>query len=336
MSGPAPLAPADLALDPGVLDEGPVLEFGGFSAVSRHGGLAVLPWRSWALQAEAAGISWSPEAPASGAFPQALVRLSKGKAGVAADLWEAWRMVVPGGRLVLVGGNDLGIANAAKRLGEAIGQSPTVVANRARGRAVVVRREGLGPLPPRVGSSTLPGVDQPLTLLPGVFSADGLDEGTELLLAHLPEMDDPGLILDPGCGAGHLGLAGLGRWPLVRAWFGDGDHRAVRSTQANAAALGVADRATVTWWDAQEAIPVTGAGLTLLNPPAHAGTGVDTRAALGMVRAVHRASRPGGRLVLVANRHLPYEAELHRLGELTTLVQQGGFKILSIMFRAVV
>ena len=41
-----------------------------------------------------------------------------------------------------------------------------------------------------------------------------------------------------------------------------------------------------------------------------------------------QALNPGGRLWLVANRHLPYEVVLdERFGEVRTVAQQGGFKV---------
>src|SRR4051812_6838423 len=40
---------------------------------------------------------------------------------------------------------------------------------------------------------------------PGLFSTDRIDDGTRLLLAHLPETA-PATVLDVGCGYGALGL----------------------------------------------------------------------------------------------------------------------------------
>ena len=47
------------------------------------------------------------------------------------------------------------------------------------------------------------------------------------------------------------------------------------------------------------------------------------------IAAAAEALRPGGRLLLVANRHLPYEAVLDaHFGSVRTLAQQQGFKVI--------
>jgi len=65
------------------------------------------------------------------------------------------------------------------------------------------------------------------------------------------------------------------------------------------------------------------------NPPFHAlGRGDRPDIGRAFIAAAANALKPGGRLWLVANRHLPYE---HALGEgfpqVETLAQNGGFKI---------
>ena len=65
------------------------------------------------------------------------------------------------------------------------------------------------------------------------------------------------------------------------------------------------------------------------NPPFHAlGRGDRPDIGRAFIAAAAAALKPGGRLWLVANRHLPYE---HALGEgfaqVRTLAQNGGFKI---------
>ena len=326
MSGPADLPTDDPALDPGVLLPGPLVEFQGWTAVARHGGLAVLPWRTQARQADSAGLATSPRVPAT-AFPQALVRLTKGRVAVEADLAEAWGTLTPGGRLVLTGPKDLGITSAVKRLEALLGPGE-VVAQRAHQKVVAWVRTATAlprPTTPRVALGD--GSDLTLGTAPGVFSHDALDEGTATLLAVLHDLPEPRALADLGCGVGHLGLAALRRWPAATAWLGDADHRAVTVATDNARDLGLAPRATVAWWDAHEPLPITGLDLVLTNPPAHAGAATSTDAALAMFRTAHAALAPGGRLVVVANRQLPYERPLAQLGRVTTMPSGSRFKV---------
>lgn len=327
MSGPADPTADDPALDDGVLTPGPLLEVQGWTAVARHGGAAVLPWRAQARTATAAGLITNPVVP-PGTWHEALVRLTKGRAAVEADLANAWNALAADGRLVLAGPKDLGIASAVKRMESLVGPA-TVLAQRAHQKIVAWNRTATvlsAPTTPDVPLGD--GSDLRLATAPGVFSHDALDEGTATLLACLDDLPSPRRLADLGCGAGHLGLAALRRWPDATAWLGDADHRAVTVATANAMALGLGGRATVAWWDAQEALPATDLDLVLMNPPAHAGAAVSTDAAHAMFRAARAALAPGGVLAVVANRQLPYERPLALMGRVTTMPSGPRFKVL--------
>src|SRR5262249_42603871 len=65
-----------------------------------------------------------------------------------------------------------------------------------------------------------------------VFSSQRIDEGTLLLLRHLPE-GQPSSFLDLGCGYGALGLPVAARWPAARALLIDRDLLAVAGSAHN-------------------------------------------------------------------------------------------------------
>ena len=331
MSGPTDGVPGhrdDPALDHGVLLDAPLLEFHGWTAVARHGGVPVLPWRPQARAAEA--FQPVPHPPA-GTWPQALVRLTKGRAGVMADVAAAWQAVAPGARLTIVGAKELGIASHIRRLNELLGPGAILAQRAHQTVAAWTRREAITlPAPP---STSVPLGDDSTTMLtvpPGVFSGDGLDAGTAALLAVLPQLPAPHRVADLGCGAGHLGLAALRRWTTATAWMGEADHRAVMAAQTNAEHLGVAQRVAITWWDAAEPLPGPAYDLILCNPPCHAGAAVSCTVAESMFRSASAALTLHGALIVVANRQLPYEQPLARCGRLTTLVQDARFKVLHL------
>ena len=66
----------------------------------------------------------------------------------------------------------------------------------------------------------------------GVFSRDGLDNGTELLIRALPSLS--GTVLDMGCGWGALGLFVKARNPAIELVACDVNERAVDLTRTNA------------------------------------------------------------------------------------------------------
>jgi 16S rRNA (guanine1207-N2)-methyltransferase len=329
---------ADALLDPGVLESGPVLEFQGTTAVRAHGGTAVLPWRAEYLAARAEGLAALPAADAleSGSFAQAVVHLQPSRAATLADVAGAWRVLRPEAGLLVVGQNELGIASFVKQFARTLGQEGDVVANRGKGRIVLFRRMGEAPAAPPPVRHTIPALagtgEVELLVPPGVFSAEHPDAGTLVLLDALRELElAPALLLDPGSGAGHLAVSALLRWPESRAVLADADWRAVLAARANLSALDLAERAEVHWWDAAEPFPAQGADLVLLNPPWHTGSAVDIALAGRFFQAVSTATQRGARVLVVANRRLPYEAELGRMGRVRELCHERGFKVLEVV-----
>jgi 16S rRNA (guanine1207-N2)-methyltransferase len=324
-----------LLLDAGVLSDEPVLELYDSVAVRKHGGLSVLPRRDRWLEAMGAGVEavGLPER-AGGTFPQAVVHLQKGRAATEQGLAAAWNHLEVGGRLVLVGGNDLGIKSAVKRLGLDLEQEGVVAANRARARAVAFKKTSRGELTqPEAPAVEVENGTRSFTLrgAVGVFSAGRVDRGTQLLLKYLENSPPAGRILDMGCGLGILGLAALKRWPSAEATLADVDRRAVEAAQLNAHDLGVTDRCRTVWWDARlEGPPSTGCDLVLINPPFHTTKAVDLDPARAMFSGLDRALKTGGTALIVANRTLPYEADLGRVGRVRQVLQTEGFKILEM------
>lgn len=333
--------PAREALgDPGVLLSEPCLEFGEVEAIRRAGGFAVMPWRGPWLRAQAEGLAVAndPVGVAVGAYRQAVVHLQKGRAATMADLCQAWRLLPLGGRLLVCGDNDLGITSFVKRLGEELRQPGEVLANRAHGRVVAFVR-GDGPAPEQPVDQEVPllpedlrepGADARLLVAPGVFSGGALDDGTAALIGCLTLLPPPDRLIDLGCGAGHLAIAALVRWPRCTAVLADADHRAVCCARANLERLGLAERAQVVWWDAAEPAPTSACDLALLNPPFHDGTTVDLSPAKAMFRAIDEALSDHGRALVVANRTLPYERDLEALGRVKVARQDTRYKVIEV------
>jgi len=327
-------------LDPGVLRPGPVCELQGSLAVAEHGGVAVQPWRDLYLADQAAGLEVVPAAQdiPDGRFDQAIVHLQKSRAATFDDLAEAWRILGPGGELLLAGPNTLGVVSAVKRLAEDLGTAGVVVANRAKARVVRFRRdeargaperEATEPIEVALGTETLA-----LETRPGVFSAKRLDAGSALLLEVLADVlraKAPKRIVDLGCGTGVLGLASARLAPSAEILLVDADARAVACAEANLARTGAAARGRALWWDAHEKPPESGFDLALVNPPFHhRGPEVDLAPALALFESLAGWLSRHGRALVVANRTLPYEAALGRLGAVSQLADAKGYKVLSL------
>ena len=184
-------------------------------------------------------------------------------------------------------------------------------------------------------SQAAPGAETfELETLPGVFSAKRLDPGSELLIEGLARMampKPPRRIIDLGCGTGVLGLAAAKLFPGAEVLLVDADTRAVQCAERNVARLGLGDRCRVLWWDAHEKPPETGFDWALLNPPFHhRGPEVELVPAYAFFESLAGWLTRNGRALVVANRTLPYEAPLARLGKMEQVAETRGYKLLSL------
>ncbi|MFM9889647.1 MAG: class I SAM-dependent methyltransferase [Rickettsiales bacterium] len=157
---------------------------------------------------------------------------------------------------------------------------------------------------------------------PGVFSWDRIDEGSALLLQHLPPLHGHGA--DLGCGLGVLANAVLHAPQVQRITLVDLDARAITMAKRNVHDL----RAEFLWADACGDLPLTALDFVVMNPPFHA-SGVEDKS-LGQ-QFIIRASallKQGGQCWLTANRHLPYEALLaQHFAQHARVAEANGFKI---------
>ena len=176
--------------------------------------------------------------------------------------------------------------------------------------------------PSRIGTSGL-------LSRPGVFAWDRVDTGSQLLSEHLPA-DLQGEAADLGAGYGYLSVQLLQRCPGLRAVdLYEADQRALDLARQNLAGIAGASALGFHWHDVCVGLPKN-YDCIVSNPPFHGHSGED-RPDLGrtFLRQAAIALRPGGRLLLVANRHLPYEATLAEgFSEIRQLVQAGGFKVI--------
>ena len=108
---------------------------------------------------------------------------------------------------------------------------------RAGGPAVLpapsaLARKALGPYARGRVVAAAPGFPRLALDVPwDVFASQAVDEGTLLLLRHLPA-HPPASLLDLGCGYGALGLPVAARWPSTRCVLVDRDLLAVAAARS--------------------------------------------------------------------------------------------------------
>lgn len=164
----------------------------------------------------------------------------------------------------------------------------------------------------------------------GVFSRDGLDKGTALLLDSLPELS--GDVLDLGCGWGAVGVCAAKAFPRAHFTLADINSRAVELSRENAKRNGV--QARVLESDGFMALADQRFSAILLNPPIRAGKqavyGLFSQSALHLV--------PGGALYIVIRKQQGAPSGLKFLQtvfpRVQVLVKEGGYWIIQSDFQA--
>jgi 16S rRNA (guanine1207-N2)-methyltransferase len=161
---------------------------------------------------------------------------------------------------------------------------------------------------------------------PGVFSADGPDDGSRLLLDVVLSAVKPHMkVLDLGTGVGLIGLSLAGRLGRGEVWMVDSDIRAVRLAEQNAKVNGVANAHVVLGDVTLDLPPGLRFDLVVSNPPTHSGKEVLAR----FVDESYAILRPGGRMFVVVNRILSIRAMMvERFGDVEQLARRKGFVVL--------
>jgi 16S rRNA G1207 methylase RsmC len=102
----------------------------------------------------------------------------------------------------------------------------------------------------------------------GVFSPDHIDQGTNVLLAHLEEAPAGGDILDIGCGWGPIALSLASTSPKATVWAVDVNERSLELTATNAKRLGLTNIKCVRPEDVPASVTFSG---IWSNPPIRVG-----------------------------------------------------------------
>jgi len=237
--------------------------------------------------------------------PVVLARLPRSGRRLA---WICARLAaLPVGATVLFGARSKDVQRSAvAAVDAAIGPAST---GRAAHRARLVTAVRDDRVPPAVPERTWRAEGVVVRGHPGVFGAAQRAPGAAALLAVVRDWG-AGSIVDLGCGGGILGaVAGL-RNPDATVSFRDASHLAVASARRTWEGAAGGDRATFTAADLLDGVASDSTDVVLCNPPFHAGRTITRVIAHRMIAESARVLRPGGRLLLVGNRHLGYHLRL--------------------------
>ena len=160
---------------------------------------------------------------------------------------------------------------------------------------------------------------------PGVFSWQHADNASQLLIQHMPT-DLKGKAADLGAGIGLLTVKLLERNAgILHVDAFEAQQQAVELLQLNTQGLKVATH----WFDVEQGLRDR-YDVIVMTPPFHA-LSKDGRTDIGIrfINVAANSLKSGGTLLLVANRHLPYEETLKsNFSSLQVLGEGNGFKVI--------
>ena len=268
-------------------------------------------------------------------FPLVLILPPRQRDEARALLARALRLTERGGRIVACMSNDEGARSGEADLERIVGPLTTLTKNKCRvfwsapldqphDDALVeewLRLDAVRPIH-----------DGRFVSRPGVFAWDRIDVASQLLAEHLPS-DLAGRAADLGAGFGYLSVELLQRCARIAALdLYEAERRALDLARRNLAALESRAAIRYCWHDVTTGL-TDRYDVIVCNPPFHTHARAD-RPDIGrrFIATAAQSLLPGGRLWLVANRHLPYEQALGAGFERVRIVtQQHGFKIVEAM-----
>lgn len=268
------------------------------------------PLKPLAAAWESAGFHRSEDLP-DGKWPLVLVLPGKSRDEALAWFAMARDRLEPGGKLLVAMPNTAGAGRFEKELSKATGHIVSIQKHKCRAfhatedgtwnEEIFHEWRGLGGLREISG----------FTVQAGIFSSDHIDPGSQLLADHLPAHLH-GNIADLGAGWGFLSDAVLKRCPkIAHLDLFEADSRALDCARKNLA--GRECEIHFHWHDVTTGLPQVYDAI-IMNPPFHTGQATDVDLGRAFLKTAAASLKRGGKLLLVANRQLPYEAVLETNG----------------------
>jgi 16S rRNA (guanine1207-N2)-methyltransferase len=255
-----------------------------------------------------------------GAPPVVGIRLPKTQALLEFQLSQL-QTLLPPGTLVAASGMVKEVHSSTLELFERlIGPTQTDLAEQKARliRSTVSARPESGSSYP--SSWAIPGLGVTMVNHASVFSREGLDGGTRLLLRHFPHLrPGPQTIIDLGCGNGVLGLAAARRATEAEVYCVDESFMAVWSARESFRQNELGGRGFFLAGDGLEDFERSSADLILCNPPFHIQNAQTRDIALRFFDQARSVLKPDGEFWVVANRHLGHHRALaERFGSVKT------------------
>lgn len=314
---------------------------GGTLFLRARAGAVLEPWRAQAIACEQSFKPWADALAAAGHrgvdlqpghFERVLVLAPRQRSESRALLARAVSQAMPGGVVLACAANNEGARSLQDDLARLAGPVQALSRRHCRVAWTAPLGEGVdGALLEEWRALDAPRriADGLFLSRPGLFAWDRVDAASALLAQCLPA-DLAGRCADLGAGWGYLSGEVLARCAGITAIdLYEAEARALALARENLADARVP--VGLHWHDVTTGLPRR-YDVIVSNPPFHQGRADEPALGLAFIAAAAAALDPGGRLWLVANRHLPYEAALSGgFSHVRTVREDAGFKVIEAL-----
>ena len=260
------------------------------------------------LALENAGYLVAP-ALGAGTYSGALVLLGKHRELNRQNIHAALTQTLPGGTVVVCGAKTSGVEAMRKEMAGLLPVERTLSKNHAQVFWFLRPERWVSPPAPQPVTVKAEGLE--FWTAAGMFSHRAVDAGSQMLAGHIGDVE--GKAADFGAGWGFLSAMLLRRSPSVTALdLYEADYASLGAAQRNIGALSPPLPVRYHWQDLLAEPVQTAYNAIIMNPPFHAGRSSEASIGQRMIGAAAAALKPGGKLLMVANRELPYEDTLQR------------------------
>ncbi len=281
------------------------------------------------------GFSCAAQIPPKREFDVVLICLTKHKQESLALIALGLKALAKNGTLHVAGAKDEGIESIEKLMKKHFSAIETRFKNHAR-TFWFCRPDSIpGEVEEWANALTPKSHIEGYTTAAGMFSYAKIDAGSKLLAQNmLPVIK--GRVADFGAGWGYLSQEVLARCPLVQKLdLYEAEANALECAKQNLNSTNARPslreglKITHNWADITSgAVPANAYDFIVMNPPFHKGKSTQVSLGQGFIQSASKSLKPGGRLFMVANRQLPYEALLKAaFSNVRVLADENGFKV---------
>ena len=219
---------------------------------------------------------------------------------------RAVRLIPQGAPVIVTGQKTAGVDSLMRQVRKVLPVSDAL--SKAHGKLFELHMAGVDAIAATADwhEASKPACRDGWVTAPGMFSADGPDPGSQALAAIF-DTRITGKIADLGAGWGWLSAQALKAAPgIERIDLYEADADALEAARQNV----TDDRATYHWTDVTRLAGTGDMDWVISNPPFHHGRSAEPALGQAFIAAAARLLKPSGHALFVANRQLPYEAQL--------------------------